>query len=197
MFIHVTIVYRLAVVFSSFFVVVANWQAQAYIEDFEHERKVHEEAASKMEEERAKLNYQFHELGTDKVQEVELYRSEARRLQAENHQVVKRFDAIQLELVNHKDLLEHTRVQQKETQVQLHKSHQRLEKNIADTAKLHDEVLAKTQQVKQYKKQADGYKAQLEQNKAELQQNRAELEPYRSQLATFHHHAQRREEVSL
>ena len=152
---------------------------------------------SKMEEERAKLNYQFHELGTDTAQNIELYQSEAKRLQAENYQIVERFDALQLELAKHKDLLKHTRAQQKETQVQLHESHQRLEKIIADAAKLHDEVLAKTQQVKQYKKQADGYRAQLEQNKAELQQNRAELEQYRSQLAASHHHAQQREEVRL
>ena len=80
--------------------------------------------------------------------------------------------------------------QQKETQIQLDESHQRLEKNIADTAKLHDEVLAKTQQVKQYKKQADNYKAKLEQNRAGIGQ-------YQSQLEEFRLHAQQREEVSL
>ena len=179
------------------FLVCFFWQAQAYKEDFEYERKDREAAAGRMQDTEADLNYQFHEVIAQKGQEAQLYQSEAKRLQAENYQIVEKFDAIQLELVKHKDLLEHTRAQQKETQVQLHESHQRLEKNIADTAKLHDEVLAKTQQVKQYKKQADGYKARLEQNKAELQQNRAELEQYRSQLATFHHHTQQREEVSL
>ena len=47
--------------------------------------------------------------------------------------------------------------------LELEEAQQKLREIRADTFKLSDEVLAKTQQVKHYKKQADDYKTQLNQ----------------------------------
>ena len=51
--------------------------------------------------------------------------------------------------------------------VELQEARERLETSEADTARLHDEVLAKTAQVKQYKKQTDSYKLKIEEAQTE------------------------------
>ncbi len=51
-----------------------------------------------------------------------------------------------------------------------------LNRATADTANLSDEVMAKTVQVKQYKKQNESYKAEVEEANAKLQQTQQELE---------------------
>ena len=66
--------------------------------------------------------------------------------------------------------------------VQRQRNHDELEVAIADTARLSDEVLSKTQQVKQYKKQADGYKAQADGFKAQLQEERMKIQELEQKL---------------
>ena len=64
---------------------------------------------------------------------------------------------------------------------QLRQSHGQLDEAITNNEKLNDDVLAKTQQVKQYKKQVDGLKT--------------ELAKYRSQVVAKSHQPQDKEEV--
>ena len=52
--------------------------------------------------------------------------------------------------------------------MEVQEGRQQLETIIADISQFSDEVLAKTQQVKQYKKQTDSYKARLEETNARL-----------------------------
>ena len=61
-------------------------------------------------------------------------------------------------------------------QLELEDSRQQLETAIKDTGTLSDEVLAKTQQVKQYKKQTDGYKARLEETTVKLEETTIRLQ---------------------
>jgi len=51
--------------------------------------------------------------------------------------------------------------QLEDVQQQLRKANQQLDQAVTDNEKLNDDVLAKTQQVKQYKKQVDGLKAEV------------------------------------
>ena len=64
---------------------------------------------------------------------------------------------------------------------QLKHSHGQLDEAVTNNEKLNDDVLAKTQQVKQYKKQVDGL--------------RTELAKYRSRVGTKSHQPQDKEEV--
>ena len=61
-----------------------------------------------------------------------------------------------------------------------------LEVAIADTARLSDEVLSKTQQVNQYKKQAYGYRAQADAFKAQLQEERMKIQELEQRLHYLH-----------
>ncbi len=58
----------------------------------------------------------------------------------------------------------------------LQDARQRLEVSLADSAKLHDEVMAKTAQVKQYKKQTDSFKAKVEEANTKLLKTQQELQ---------------------
>ena len=69
-------------------------------------------------------------------------------------------------------------------QLELEDSRQQLETTITDTSRLSDEVLAKTQQVRQYKKQTDSYKAKLEETAARLQEAQRELQ-FQSEQVIF------------
>ena len=53
------------------------------------------------------------------------------------------------------------RTQFEDVQQQLRKANQQLGHTVTDNEKLSDDILAKTQQVKQYKKQVDGLKAEV------------------------------------
>ena len=64
---------------------------------------------------------------------------------------------------------------------QLRHAHEQLDEAVTENEKLRDDVLAKTQQVKQYKKQVDGLKT--------------ELAKYKSQVGTRSHQHQHKEEV--
>ena len=64
---------------------------------------------------------------------------------------------------------------------QVRHANQQLDEAVTNNEKLNDDVLAKTQQVKQYKKQVDGLKT--------------ELAKYRSQMGTKSHQLQDKEEV--
>ena len=78
-------------------------------------------------------------------------------------QVVVMEQLFQTQLQEHKAQLEQAnrlqRSQLEEVQRQLRQSNQQLDQAVTDNEKLGDDVLAKTQQVKQYKKQVDGLKA--------------------------------------
>ena len=65
--------------------------------------------------------------------------------------------------------------------MEVQKGRQQLETTIADTSRLSDEVLAKTQQVRQYNKQTDSYKAKLEETAARLQEAQRELQKFQEQ----------------
>ena len=65
--------------------------------------------------------------------------------------------------------------------VEVREGPQQLETTIVDTARLTDEVLAKTQQVKQHKKQTDCYKARLEETSARLEQSQRKLQHFQDQ----------------
>jgi len=119
------------------------------------------------------------------------------------HQLMTDFEKVQLQLVQHKEQLEHMeqlflaqrrdyktkldeasrqlqeakarleqsnrlqRTQLEDAHRQLRKANQQLDQATTDNDKLHDDVLAKTQQAKQYKKQVDGLKAEVTKYKSQ------------------------------
>ena len=74
------------------------------------------------------------------------------------------------------------REQLSKVDIQRQHNHDELEVAIADTARLSDEVLSKTQQVKQYKKQAETSKAQADVFKAQLQEERMKIQELEQNL---------------
>ena len=80
--------------------------------------------------------------------------------------------------------LSHTKANNAALAMEVQEGRQQLEATIADTSRLSDEVLAKTQQVRQYKKQTDSYKAKLEETAARLQEAQRELQ-FQSQQVIF------------
>ena len=77
--------------------------------------------------------------------------------------------------------LSHTKANYAALAMEVQEGRQRLDSTIADSSRLSDEVLAKTQQVRQYKKQTDSYKAQLEETTARLQEALRELQNFQEQ----------------
>ncbi len=71
--------------------------------------------------------------------------------------------------------LSHTKQNGDRIATELQYVHQRLEVSLADSANLHDEVMAKTAQVKQYKKQTDSFKAKGEEANTTLLKTQQEL----------------------
>ncbi len=69
--------------------------------------------------------------------------------------------------------------------VQLQAARERLDTAIANTANLHDEVMAKTAQVKQYKKQADSFRANVEKANTKLLKTQRELQRHRELIKTI------------
>ncbi len=69
--------------------------------------------------------------------------------------------------------------------VELQTSRERLEIAIADIASLHDEVMAKTAQVKQYKKQTDSFKAKVEEANTKLLKTQRELQRCQELIITM------------
>ena len=68
--------------------------------------------------------------------------------------------------------------------IELQDSRQRLETSLLDTARLHDEVLAKTAQVKQYKKQTDSFKLKVEEANERLVKTQRELQRCQTLMRT-------------
>ena len=66
---------------------------------------------------------------------------------------------------------------------ELTKVKEQLERTCADKVTLEGESLAKTQQVKQYKKQVDHYKAQLQESSAKIEEYIVQLEQSKHELA--------------
>jgi len=99
------------------------------------------------------------------------------------------FEKVQLQLVQHKEQLENMeqlfQAQQQEHKAQLEqanrlqqtqledvhrqlkKANQHLDQAVTDNEKLNDDILAKTQELKQYKKQVDGLKAEVTKYKSQ------------------------------
>ncbi len=69
--------------------------------------------------------------------------------------------------------------------VQLQAARERLDTAISNTANLHDEVMAKTAQVKQYKKQTDSFKANVEEANIKLLKTQRELQRHQELIKTI------------
>ena len=191
-------------------------QAVLWAEDFQKERHDREQAAGRIDDERAHLHIQSQQVQEDlqkfhtRIHQLESenkrLRDEIRVHQAEKknyQQVMTNFDDIQLQLVQHKDqvanLEQLLQAQQQEHKAQLEQgnrlqrshlddvhrqlrqSNQQLDQAVTDNEKLNDDVLAKTQQVKQYKKQVDGLKAEVAKYKKQVDGLKAEVTKYKSQ----------------
>ena len=72
--------------------------------------------------------------------------------------------------------LSHTKQNGNRKAEELQDARQGLEVSLADSAKLRDEVMAKTAQVKQYKKQTDSFKAKVEEANTKLLKTQQELQ---------------------
>ena len=135
--------------------------------------------------------------------ENEQLQSELKLHQANHKEMMTSFGKVEQELAQHKDQLANMeqlfkaqqqqhksqleqanqlqRSQLEEVRQQQRQAYKQLDDAITNNDKLNDDVLAKTQQVKQYKKQVDGLKT--------------ELAKYRSQMGTKSHQLQDKEEV--
>ena len=72
--------------------------------------------------------------------------------------------------------------------------HQRVYEANSDLKSLAEESLAKTQQVKQYKKQVDNFRALLQESNARIEEYEAKLEQYHHDLTYYQRDIQAREE---
>ena len=81
--------------------------------------------------------------------------------------------------------LSHTKQSGNRIAEELQDARQRLEVSLADSAKLHDEVMAKTAQVKQYKKQTDSFKAKVEEANTKLLKTQQELQRCQELIKTM------------
>ena len=182
-------------------------QAVLWEEDFQRERHDREQATGRIEDERAQLHIQNQQVQDDLQARIHQLESENKRLQDEisvfqgemkgYQQVMTNFNAMQQQLVQHKDKMANMEqlfhAQQREYKAQLDQSNQlqrtqledvhrrlrqanqQLDQAVTDNEKLNDDVLAKTQQVKQYKKQVDGLKAELTKYKSQRPATKEEV----------------------
>ena len=170
-------------------------QADVWKEDFQKERDDRQQAAGRVDNERAEVSVQCQHL-RDELQtchtRIRQFESENKRLRDEirvHEQVMTDYDAMQLQLVQHKEQVANMeqvfqaqqqeykaqleqanrlqRTQLEDVHRQLRKANQQLDQAVTDNEKLNDDVLAKTQQVKQYKKQVDGLKAEVAKYKSQ------------------------------
>ena len=144
------------------------------------------------QEDLQKLHTRIHQLESENKRlqdEISVHQNEMKNYQ----QVMTNFDHIQLRLVQHKDqvanLEQLLQTQQQEHKAQLEQANQlqqtqledvhqqlkqanqQLDQAVTDNEKLNEDVLAKTQQVKQYKKQVDGLKAEVMKYKSRVTSN--------------------------
>ncbi len=87
-----------------------------------------------------------------------------------NHTAVLAKDLVAKELE-----LSHTKQNYDQTATELQDARQRLEVFLADTERLHNEVMTTTAQVKLYKKQTDSFKAKVEEANTKLLKTQQEL----------------------
>ena len=85
----------------------------------------------------------------------------------------RKFETKEIKVLNKK--LEDAFSSNKYLEQSLQEAHERLETAIADIDNLHNEVLAKTVQVKQYNKQTESFKAKVEEANTKLEQKEQEL----------------------
>ncbi|XP_064387129.1 aurora kinase A-like isoform X3 [Halichondria panicea] len=81
--------------------------------------------------------------------------------------------------------LSHTKQNYDRTATELQDAHQRLEVSVADTERLHNEVMVTMAQVKQHKKQADSFKAEVEEANAILLKTQQELQRCQELIKTM------------
>ncbi len=81
--------------------------------------------------------------------------------------------------------LSHTKQNYDRTATELQDAHQRLEVSVADTERLHNEVMVAMAQVKQHKKQADSFKAEVEEANAILLKTQQELQRCQELIKTM------------
>ncbi len=84
--------------------------------------------------------------------------------------------ALAQNLVAKEQELSHTKQTGNRIATELQDARQRLDVSLADTECLHDEIMAKTAQVKQYKKQTDSFKARVEEANTKLLKTHQELQ---------------------
>ncbi len=150
-----------------------SFQAEEYREGFEHERRDREGAAGHMVEHQGTINYQFQQYRQQKDAEIHQYQAQLEKERAAYGKLVDKFDELQLQFVNYKEDAE--KQKKKEKRVSKGSERSDVEKLVADTARLSDEVLMKTHQVRQYEKKVETYKAQRDQALQEVESYKAQL----------------------
>ncbi len=81
--------------------------------------------------------------------------------------------------------LSHTKQNCDRTATELQDARQELEVSLTNTERLYDEVMAKTAQVKQYKKQTDSFKAKVEEANTKLLKTQQELQRCQELIKTM------------
>ena len=104
---------------------------------------------------------------TEKLHEVSA--SEKHNLKQEFNETIEKYKKERDALLSQCHALE---VQRQIEHAQWMEDREKLEETIADTSRMSDEILSKTQQVKQYKEQADSLQDQLQKVKQKLKLER-------------------------
>ena len=177
-----------------------------YKEDFEAERKVREEAAGKQEEELARLQILYSKALAehDHIQR-ELTKAlagaqkelvDSKKLpQSANENAAKEKAAARNEMENVvQQLQEQLRNVTDSHQTEVAEVRKQLSVALMDKEALSDESLAKTQQVKQYKKQVDTFRIQLQESSARIEEYKMRLHQSKHELAHCQRDLQAREE---
>ena len=116
-------------------------QAEIIKQDFGSERHDRTQAAHHYDDEKAKSSVEMQKL-SDEVQrchrEVDVYKSEVDKLKGElsrRGELEVNFEALQMELVNHREQAEQHKARQAALKAEVEESRHQLEENIANTAK--------------------------------------------------------------
>ncbi len=118
--------------------------------------------------------FQFQQYHQQMEAEVQQYKTQMKRQQEEYDHLLEKFDELQLQFVSHKEKYE--QAPKPQTQKHFIESPERIDELLSTTARLSDEVLMKTQQVKQYEKKVEAYKAQRDQAIQQAERYKGQLE---------------------
>ncbi len=123
---------------------------------------------------------EIREESTQLMAQMEHLRTESMKFQRQQQTAEATYERREAELVEDlvaiKQELSHTKQNCSRTATELQDARQRLKVSLADTECLHDEVMSKTAQVKQYKKQTDSFKAKMEEANTKLLKTQQELQ---------------------